>query len=175
VPDGIVDLTQAGPADWVHWGRFDQTSVDRKSGAPLIDAAMIGGELLHQYTATAVTYSWNDGTPTAQAAGTHTGIYVLGQGNGFEISAPADRRRRTLRVYLSGWGADFRVTAQLSDGSAQSYSEIIPNPGDTKNVFRLYTFEYSSNLDGQSLTVTWTDNRDKFGGGNVTLESATLQ
>src|SRR6266702_373365 len=33
IPRGtVINLTAAGPVDWVHWGLYTDTSVDRKAG-----------------------------------------------------------------------------------------------------------------------------------------------
>jgi hypothetical protein len=174
LPDGSVDLTRQGALDWVHWGYRYEGAVDRKAGTAQIDTRVLGAQPLHQYTQTSVTYSWSDGTPTTNIDGTRTGIYTLGEGNGFQIMAPADRARRTLTVYLSGFGADFRVGAELSDGSAAAYNEVILHSGVNENLFREYSFTYSAASADQTLKVTWIDFHDLYGGGNVTLESATL-
>jgi len=53
----------------------------------------MGTNFFDNYTA----YSWTDGTPTAGANGTRTGIYILGMTNGFTLTAPADTSRQDLQ------------------------------------------------------------------------------
>jgi hypothetical protein len=171
-----VDLTAEGTLDWLHWGLVFETSVDRKSGASeLGELTQIGSADLHQYINSAVTYSWSDGAPTASVAGTTNGIYALGEDNGFALSAPALVTPRTLRVYVSSFGADFSITAQLSDGSAAPFFERVIHSGKPSSVYRMYTFVYSSPNPDTTLDVSWVDDHDHFGGANVTAEAATLQ
>src|SRR5947209_14726795 len=67
VPNGTtVDLTAAGPLDWVHWGLYTSTSLDRKAGvAPLISNFTLidssnGFAFVYQYSDNANGYSWSD-------------------------------------------------------------------------------------------------------------------
>ena len=49
------------------------------------------------------------------------GIYILGVGNGFKITAPADTTQRTLTVYVSAYNARGQMVAHLSDASSPDY------------------------------------------------------
>src|SRR5437016_3940885 len=105
IPSGtIINLTAAGPVDWVHWGLYTATSLDRKAGvAPqisnftvLFDSADTNAyAFAYQFSDNANGYTWNDGTPTVNVTNTTTGVWAYETpppqtGSGFEITAPAD-------------------------------------------------------------------------------------
>ena len=107
----VVDLSSEGAIDWVHWGLYTETSLDRKAGVALqiSDFALLdsptGFAYVYQLSDNVIGYSWNDGTPTAVVTNTTTGVWAYGTpqtGSGFQISAPADTASRTLKVYVGG-------------------------------------------------------------------------
>jgi len=187
IPGGtIINLTAAGPVDWVHWGLFTDTSLDRKAGVtpqisnftPVYNAGNSNAyAFVYQYSDNPNGYSWSDGTPTASVTNTTTGVWAYGLpqlGTGFEISVPADTSVRTLKVYLGVFAAQGRLVASLSDGSAPSYTDSsLGSMGpSTKN--GVYSLEYSANSPGQTLTIRWTLLMFTSPSGNVTLQSAAL-
>lgn len=176
-PTGTVNLSSEGSADWVHWGLAGENSVTRKMGvSPLIsEVTRIGTGDFHQYTDNHVVWVWSDGAPIMSNGGTPTGIFILGPGNGFMLSVPASPQMRTLRIYLSGYASDFKVTAHISDGTALDFTDTVKGSTTEAWTYRSYTFVYKSLTPGQTLEVSWVDLKDYFGGGNVTLQSATLQ
>src|SRR5437773_908426 len=111
----VIDLSAAGPVDWVHWGLYTATSLDRKAGVtPLIsDFTPLdntnGGVSVYQFTNNFNGYSWSDGTPTASVTNTTTGVWAYGtpirEDSGFEISVTADTTVRTLKVYVGAFAA----------------------------------------------------------------------
>src|SRR5438093_5772287 len=127
-----VNLTAAGPLDWVHWGLYTDTSIDRKEGVPqqIGDYVVIGptNDFLaaYQYGDNWNSYSWSDGAPTASQTNTTTGIWAYGfpenMGSGFELTAPADPTIKTLEVYVGAFDARGRFEARLSDSSAPGYT-----------------------------------------------------
>jgi hypothetical protein len=182
-PSGAVDLTADGVIDWVHWGVANERSVTRKSGvapciadARLVDRGLVsGGAELHQYLDNHVRFSWSDGTPAQTVHESSTGVFVLGVGRGFALSAPADETTSTLTVYLSGFLADFEVTARVSDGSASEYRDVVRGRATGPGIYRRYVFVYHARTPGQRLDVEWVNLKDWAGGGNVTLQAATLR
>src|SRR6266536_4131960 len=76
----VVDLTAEGPLDWVHWGRFTSSSVDRKFGVtPQIpDFTPIGASFSgpYQFGDNFNGYSWIDGSPTLGVTNTTTGVWM---------------------------------------------------------------------------------------------------
>ena len=109
------------------------------------------------------------------ANGTPNCVYVYGQGNGFEITVPADTTPRTLKLYVDVWRVRGRVEAELSDGSISPYvdnslSTVYP-AGAINGV---YSITYSAASAGQSLKVRWLLETSTYPVGNVALEAATL-
>lgn len=151
----------------MHLGLNGASDVNRRAagGARIAESA---NSTLAQYNGYATTFSWNDGAPAASANGTPNGVYVLGTGKGFTITAPADTTARTLRLYLNVGGAA-ALTAHLSDSSAPDYSDSQTNPNN--GAVWLYTLRYAARSSGQTLGVTWT----LSSGTGVSLVAATLQ
>jgi hypothetical protein len=175
-PTGERSLSNEGSSDWVHWGLANQYSVDRRAGSvPAITAEPVGPNVLHQYTDNHVVFDWSGGSPTANAASTPTGIFILGVGNGFKVTAPAEPTMHTLRIYMSAFGADYHMIAHVSDDTAPDYIDDLVNTVPMGGVYRMYTFNYKSKTPGQTFTVTWVNTMDHYGGANVTLQAATLQ
>src|SRR5437899_3275268 len=79
IPKGtVVNLTTAGALDWVHWGLYTETSLDRKAGViqQISDFTRIGPNMAEQFADNYTAFSWSDGTPTASAADTATGVFI---------------------------------------------------------------------------------------------------
>jgi parallel beta-helix repeat protein len=168
-----VDLTAGGADDWAHWG-FNGTNIDHKavSGNAVnhITETHVGS--LQQYGNNANGYTWSDGTPTANAVATTTGIYIVGTGNSFTITVPADTTSRTLKLYVGGWMSAGTLTAHLSDGSAVDYTDSsFSNNG--ASYYAVYTITYKAGAANQNMTVRW-QMASGAAGGNVTLQAATL-
>ena len=184
--NSVVNLTTNGPLDWVHWGLYTETSLNRKAGVlPRIgDFTAISGSgtnafvYVYQFGDLAHGYRWTDGTPESSVDDTHTGVWAYGVpnvGTGFEFSVPADTTERTLRVYVGVFSGKGDVEATLSDGSAAAYSNntLSSTRGSTN---RVYVFSYAADAPGQTLRIRW---KLQMGMGtrpdaNVTLQAATL-
>src|SRR5829696_7263340 len=102
-----VNLSQDGVLDWVHWGLFTETSVDRKAGVTpqisdfaLVDASN-GYAYVYQFADNLNGYSWNDGTPHMSVTNSKTGVWAYGTppppiGSGFRFTVPASTNLQTL-------------------------------------------------------------------------------
>ena len=160
----VVNLSTEGEIDWVHWGLFTETSLDRKSGVlaqisdfTLQDASN-GYAYVYQFADNANGYTWSDGAPNAAITNTTTGVWAYGVpqiGSGFKITAPADTATRTLKVYVGAYAARGKLEAFLSDGSATGYTNtslfnIVNGPSG------VYTLNYSAASASQQITVRWT-------------------
>jgi hypothetical protein len=170
-----VNLTNEGTADWAHWGLISAASINRKNNVTqkIGNYTAIGGGTIQQYGNNTSTFSWSDGTPTANQSGTATGVYVIGANNGFQITVPADATPRTLKLYVGLWAAGGKLEATLSDGSAPAYIDAsLVNSGGTSN--RVYLLNYQAASAGQTLTVKWTVNATFNSWSNVTLQAAAL-
>jgi hypothetical protein len=187
-----VDLTASGKLDWVHWGLYTDSSVNRKATVtPLISGFSVVGDAnctncflaAYQYGDNANGYTWYDGSPVPYVTNTTTGVwaynYPVGIGSGFSLAAPADASQRTLQVFVGAYAAAGRLTATLSDGSGTFTSGLLP--GDTVNNFGsgpggVFSLTYAANSPGQTLTVTWTvaQSHTTPDGANVSLQAAAL-
>ena len=165
IPSGsVVELTQEGQIDWVHWGLYTETSLNRKAGvvSQISDFVPVsnsnGVAVVYQFADNFNGYSWQDGSPVAAVTNTTTGVWAFGtpvQGSGFRIFAPADTGTRTLQVYVGAFKARGKLEAFVGDGSARGYTNSsLFNSGNGPS--GLYTLVYSADAPGQTLTVRWT-------------------
>ena len=184
-----VNLTVVGKLDWVHWGLYTATSLNRKSCADLQIGDFIlildtnnpnGFVQVYQFSDNSNAYSWYDGFPAMSVTNTTTGVWAYGipnLGTGFEFSVPADTTQRTLRVFVGVFSGRGTLVASLSDNSASAYTN-----SSLANLFGngpggVYTLDYSANSSGQSLKVRWTLNQaagPNAATANVTLQAAAL-
>lgn len=189
----VVNLSQQGALDWVHWGLFTESSIDRKAGAtPLIsDFTTVdpsnGYTFVYQYADNWNGYTWNDGTPNTAVTNTMTGVWAYSPGpggnvmfgSGFHFTVRATTNTQTLRVYVGAYGARGKFSASLSDNSAPAFTSTMNN-----SVFNtgngpsgLYTINFSAGSATQLLNISYT--LESAAGGhtfdaNVTLQSAAL-
>jgi len=174
-PPMEVNLTTEGRTDWAHWGLITENSFDHKAGvSPQIsNYAVLGSEPAYPYADNVNGHTWTDGTPTLSASSTPTGVYVVGTGNGFEITAPADTTIKTIQVYLGTYAARGKLEAFLSDFSASLYLDSsVDNPGNGPG--GVYSLQYQAASAGQTITVRYTVSEMHDSYGNVTLQAATL-
>ena len=172
----LVNLTAEGTADWLHWGARTNGGLDRKAGVvqQLGDYTTIGANSVDRYADNYTGFSWTDGTPTANATNTTTGVFIPGLTNGFELSAPADTATRTLKIYVGLYAAKGHLQVWLSDFSARAYTDTSLS-NFFGNAYAAYTLNYAAASAGQALKVRFTAKEiydSDF--GNVTLQAATL-
>jgi hypothetical protein len=102
-------------------------------------------------------------------------FFVDSSGTGFSFTAPADKTRRLLTVYLHS--DEGRLTASLSDGSAPTFTDTGLGSGDL-NTPGVYTIDYAAASAGQHLTVSFVlDHPDPAGFSvqpNVAIYAAAL-
>ncbi|HXJ58716.1 MAG TPA: Ig-like domain-containing protein [Verrucomicrobiae bacterium] len=184
--NSTVNLSAAGPVDWVHWGLYSEASVDRKVGVlPLISGfttVLDEGDTnafvyAYQFADNYNGYSWNDGTPLQAITDTHTGVWAYGEpniGTGFEFTVPADDTERTLKVYVGAYAAQGRFEATLSDSSAGPYSDSSFDNKNGSGPSGTYTITFAAASAGQTLNIRWTVLQNFRPDGNVTLQAAAL-
>ena len=168
-----INLTAEGLIDWAHWGYSTPTSFNHLAGvtSQISNFTLIGTGPVLWFGDNFTGYTWTNGTPQARATRSTSGIYVNSEGNGFEISVPADTIVKTLKVYVGAYAAQMHFEAALSDNSASPYvDESFENASDGPN--RIYTLNFAANSAGQNLTVKFWDMSP---GGNVTLQAAVLR
>ncbi len=176
IPPSALDLTLEGTSDWAHWGLTDATSFDHKNGVTqrISDLTVLGTNVFQQYGDNLTAFSWSDGTPTASAANSTTGVYITGQTNGFEMQVPADTTTKRLKVYVGLYGARGNFQAYLSDFSARAYTDTTLS-NVYGNSYAVFTLDYSAASAGQSLIIQYRSMAlYDFDFGNVTFQAATL-
>ncbi|MEO8368200.1 MAG: M23 family metallopeptidase, partial [Candidatus Solibacter sp.] len=172
-PAATVQLTTEGTLDWAHWGLATATDFNHKAVTQQIsNITMVGPTAAARYANNSTGYTWTDGTPTVSATNTTTGLYVPGQGKGFQITVPADTTPRTLKVYLGAWRTQGQLVAHLSDASAADYADTSLNNSAGVTTVGVYTLTYAAASAGQTLTVTYIQNTAT--NGNVAIQAATL-
>jgi len=179
----VVNLTSEGEIDWVHWGLYTETSLDRKAGVvpQISDFALLdntnGFASAYQFADNANGYSWSDGAPTTSVTNTTTGVWAYGIPNkdtGFQITAPADTATRTLKVYVGAYAARGRFEAYLSDSSARGYTNTSSLFNMANGPSGVFTLNYAAGSAGQHLIVRSTLSMAFRPDGNVTLQAAAL-
>ena len=178
--NSVVNLTSQGALDWIHWGLYTDTSLDRKAGvAPQIsDFSLVTPSnffgFAYQFSDNWNGYSWSDGTPDASVTDTTTGVYAAGINHGFQFSVPAGTSVKTLKVYVGTYGARGKFQASLSDNSVPAYvNTSLTNVANGPSA--VYTITFAGRTTGARLNVRWTVAfmEDPLF-GNVTLQSAAL-
>jgi hypothetical protein len=171
-----ANLTTVGKLDWTHWGYVSTGTVTRKKVSPgLITMKKVGAGSFGHYDSRPATLSWTDGSPTLKATDISDGI-VAGDvtGAGFEIQVKGTSSRpRTLTIYLGGWQAAAKFTAQLGSSPATSYSNEMFRATDP-GADRVYTIVFQPSTDTDVLVVRWTATEILQTYGNVTLQAAAL-
>jgi len=182
-----VELTAIGKLDWVHWGLYTDSSVNRKSctAAPISDFTLLGDTNCtncflteYQYSDNANGYSWHDGVPVSSVTNTTTGIwaynYPVPIGSGFQLTVPADKAPKTLLVYVGAFEAAGQLTASLSDGGSFTSLPNATVDNFTNGPGGVFTLNFAANSTGQVLTVTWKVQTIRGIDANVTLQAAAL-
>ena len=163
-----ANLTTEGGADWIHWG---DSVLNRKTGvaAQISNYSIVGTGIAQTYNNDLRPLTWTDGTPTASNSNDTNGVYIVGAGNGFSITLPANTTTRTVTIHVGGWSSGGTLTAHLSDNSAANFVDT--TSFSALSYDRNYTVIYNAASAGQTLTVTWVMSS---GNGNVTLNGAGL-
>jgi hypothetical protein len=182
-PGEVVNLTAEGEIDWVHWGLYTETSLNRKAGVlpqisdfTLLDAPF-GFAYVYPFSDNANGYTWSDGTPTPGVTNTTTGVWAYGTpqiGSGFQVTAPADTTTRTFKLYVGAYGARGQFVAYLSDGSSPGYTNGLSLFNQMSGPGGFFTVTYRAASAGQQLITRWTVLNPSRGDGNVTLQAAVL-
>ncbi len=175
-PAYSVSLSSEGTRDWAHWGLESDDRFVRKGNVTqqISNYTRIGSTDAKWFSNNPVSFSWSGGTPVESSGGTPSGLYMTGEGNGFQITIPADTNQRTLKLYVGAWKAKGKLTASLSDGSASDYSSYLDSSSGTTCM--VYTLNFKAASGGETLTIKYTleDTYDDTY-GNITLQAATLR
>ncbi|BCY07991.1 hypothetical protein L3i22_030790 [Actinoplanes sp. L3-i22] len=176
VPD-IVDLSDEGKIDWVHWGENGLYSLERNAtgGFAILEGTPSAPRQRH--TLSPERFRWTGGAPAADNAGTTSGVRTCGAGNGFTLSAPATPEPRKLRLYLGVSGAEGLLKLKLTTGSlitgGDSVTSRIVEEKSSMTTAK-YTISYRSTKPGK-ISIEWiTEKSFDSDCGGVALEAATL-
>jgi hypothetical protein len=182
----VVNLTAEGTLDWADWGLGNLLDFNDKAvgGTPVglignwtVSGPVNYGPTLDNFGDQPYGLSWTDGTPTATAAttghDTANYVYVGSLGSGFQITVPADKTEKVLKLYYMGWSCRTRIMATLSDHSAPAFiNDSVDDPAGNI-AYGVATISFAAGSAGQTLTVTVYDVLD-YKGGNVGITAATL-
>lgn len=167
----LVDLTAAGPVDWVHWGLLGAgTPVRRRGGSGEIRDEGGRGERV-SYSNNPEAYTWRDGAPVESASGTMSGVYTCDRGSGFRLAVAADGRDRTVRLYAGLWMARARLDLRISDGGPAS-SVRLEDPHTARTAEFTIRFRAPK---GAKLLLSWTVEESMGDCGNVSLQAVALR
>ena len=164
-----VNLTSEGAVDWEHWG---DTPLSRKA-TPLQQLSsyrVVGNGPVLTYNNDPRTVTWSNGSPTATSTANGNGLYIVGFGQGFSFTAPADSTSRTVVVHVGGWYSGGTLTAHLSDNSAPDF--IDSTVAVMGQYDRNYTLTFQAASPGQTLSIAWVMTSG-VSSGNVTLSAAS--
>jgi hypothetical protein len=172
-----IDLTVEGETDWAFWGLYGIDSFDQKFGGTgsISNYTRVGSGTTYSYGNSSSAFSWTDGTPDPSTTATTTGIFFPGVNHGYEVDVAADTTPRLLNIYVGAWAARIHFEAELSDGSASSYSDETFSHDMLGGANRQYSIVFAANSAGQTLKVRAWVISIVDPGGNVTLQAATLK
>jgi hypothetical protein len=168
-----VNLAGEGTADWAHWGLISPTTFYLKANvtSQISTYTLVNGGRAGRTTVPS-QFRWSDGTPDASNGGTGIGASVSSVGHGFALSVPANQTPRTLHLYVGVHAAQGVLSGSLSDGSAPTYTNSSLD-SVSGTLVEEYTLVYQAATAGQTLQVNYTMGMN-HGGGNISLEAATL-
>ncbi len=169
-PPATVNLTNEGTRDWIEWGAGDANSVNRKAGVePQISSYTEIGNAPYTNSNGDIQFSWYDGTPNSVVTGATNGVET--SNGGFQITVPAGRATRVLRIYTSVTSARCIFGATLSGGGSYNDASLASSGNPVDGVYTIY---FRATSDNQTLTVTLLQINGATS-GFITLEAATLE
>ncbi|SCF14478.1 hypothetical protein GA0070215_109104 [Micromonospora marina] len=164
-----VDLTAAGPTDWVHWGLTGAARTVRKRGGSgeIRDEGGRGRRV--SFSNNPEAYAWRDGNPVGSASGTMSGIYTCHRGSGFNLAVAGDGQQRTVRLYAGLWMARGRLDVRVSGGPVTTLRMEDPHTALTTE----FTIRFRAPR-GAKLLLNWTVEESLGDCGNVSLQAVAL-
>ena len=170
----LVDLSDEGTRDWVHWGQESTFSLERDGGGGFAILEGTPSAPRFRHALSPQRFSWTGGDPVDHTdGGTPTGIRTCGSGNGFTVSAPATTATRVLRLYVGVVSGRGRLDASLTAGSATGSATLEQRGNGFRSV--VYTISYRA-PKAAKISLKWVT-QAAFGDdcGGVALEAATLR
>ena len=165
-----LDLGAEGASDWLRFGWEGQPVLTRKPGADLIVLELPPAAALRGLPANGSHFTGNQNLSRIAT----NDLACTGDGNGFVITAPADRRNRTLRLYVAAKGAWAELVATATGGGVGWYADTtLKSSGITTS--RCYVINYTAPREGERLRIEFRVLQKNTPGGQVALQAATLQ
>lgn len=155
VPPIVVNLSNEGTRDWAHWGLAKADDYNHKAGvtSQLQDFKPLGSAAPVFKLGGPITFSWNDGTPAAQATTTN-GVTWKGMAEGFELVTNATAEERRTRLYVGITAGAAILSAALSDPRASPpIEERISSPAGAWNL-QLFSVEYGLAEEDTPLSIS---------------------
>jgi hypothetical protein len=149
-----IDLAEEGALDWMCWTQTGKVGPVRKGGMPryLGDVMILGRGKTAPFVG-GTRFSWTHGDPIANGIHSTGGITVTGVNAGLQLTAPAGKTPRTLRIYVAISDVLGRLEAVLSDGSVPPVVEQVPDDPSPKLTARVFTIRYAALAERQVMTV----------------------
>ncbi|MFF0654261.1 hypothetical protein [Micromonospora tulbaghiae] len=166
-----VDLTAAGPTDWVHWGLTGADRTVRKRGGSGEIRDEGGRGRRESFSNNPEAYAWRDGNPVASSSGTMSGVYTCNRGSGFNLAVAADGHQRTVRLYAGLWMARGRLDVRVSGGGPVTTLRM-------EDPHTALTTEFTVRFRaprGAKLLLSWTVEESLGDCGNVSLQAVALR
>ncbi|WP_233563133.1 hypothetical protein [Micromonospora musae] len=167
-----VDLTAAGPRDWVHWGlRGGGSTVRKQNGSgEIVDAG--GAGTRGGWDGNQELFGWRDGGSVRTVGATANGVYTCGIGNGFKLAVAGSGELRTVRLYAGLWMARGRLEARLSVGGPTTTLRM-EDPHTSRSAEFTLRFRAPK---GAQLLISWTTEATfSYDCGNVGLQAVALR
>ena len=176
IVNSYVNLSSEGTIDWMHWGRTDATTIDRKANVTPPKISLFKPLDKTNPSPTNINgsyFSWNDGTPVEFVDNTNTGLRVFRVDRGFEFYVPASLSPRTLKIYLGAKAAAGIFEASVNNAY---YSTIINQTSGQSNHVITLNFQSEYKNSNTYLRVRYrvgTNYLPDFK-SRITLSAATL-
>ena len=176
----VVNLTELGTNDWIRLGNNEGIALERKQDASeKIGLYLIGNKKVTKMKDSIVKFNWDNGTYEKTAKDTQYGAVfnpmsgdINAKGDLWMLTAPADTKERTLRIYVSSWAANATFKAYLSDNSAIPEIYKVESPSGSQ--YKVFEIRYKASSKNQALCVKSSVDKKFNGNGNTTLLAATL-
>ena len=168
-PDASINLTVLGVVDYLHVNPQSVGNVVRKANrANSVLGAFSAGSGAGVFHDGRTTFTWNDGTLTAQTSGTTSGFT---NATGFTLRLNASTAPRIVTLFLGGW---------------QSKS-LLKIADDSGNVIKTFSFENLTGTYDKAVTFTvqatnadtpvylyYTMVKTSATGGNISFTAAAV-
>lgn len=172
-----VDLDAEGKVGWIHWGRGDSASINRKSTAPnaLPSFALTtrtGTPTLLRYSDHAASFRWVGGTPAASESGTKTGVFCNGDGATFTFRVPIDTAAHRVVLHTNVFKGRGRFGARLESGAAPGVTrDVDAGNGDAFGRTQIDVKASAATVLVVTFELVSPGNNDR----NIAIAAATLE